>query len=84
MACHFGKCILVYFICYCNFRGTKASYFFHALDDVRPAMAQWLALVAEYDKAGCAGGGSVSGGRGVAREDWEWWGWLGSGILCIS
>ena len=25
-------------------------------------MAQWLALVAEYDKAGCARGGSVSGG----------------------
>ena len=27
-------------------------------------MAQWLALVAEYDKAGCAGGGSVSGEEG--------------------
>ena len=30
-------------------------------------MAQWLALVAEYDKAGGAGGGRVSGGGGCER-----------------
>ena len=39
-------------------------------------MAQWLALVAEYDKAGCAGGGSVSGGglrerTGSGGGGWE-------------